>query len=116
MSLLGLLEPAAPPDPLDLLLATPTDRTLRDNLPEDITEEFVMAHAVAVDASGPVPSLQGATLAGWQELRRVLALAWSGRARRELPRVCIMGLPWINRERRRRIEALARQWPWDARP
>jgi hypothetical protein len=119
MNLLDLIEPPAapaPPDPLDLLLATPADRTVFDSLPDDISEEFVMGHVAAVDGSGPVPSLQGTTLACWHELRRVLSLAWSGRPRRDLPRVCTMSLPSINRERRRRVEALAQQWTWETRP
>ena len=119
MNLLDLIEPPptpAPPDPLELLLATPADHTVLDNLPETVTEEFVMGHIVAVDGSGPVPSLEGTTLACWRQVRATLALAWDGYPRRELPKVCTMGLPWISRERHRHIKALARQWPWEAQP
>jgi hypothetical protein len=103
-------------DPLNLLLATPADRTVLDNLPPGVTEAFVLGCIVAVDGSGPRDTLLGTTLARWDEVRRVLALAWGDRPRRELPEVCRMARPKLEREQRRRVEALAAQWPWEAQP
>ena len=102
-------------DPLNRLLATPADRTVLDNLPPDTSGEFLFAHLVALDGAGPVKALAGSTLERWGEVRRVLALAWGDRPRRELPQVCRMAAPLVDRERRGRVESLAARWPWEAR-
>ena len=64
-STVGLALRVAPRRAEDALLATPADQTVLSNLPPATGEEFLFAHILQPDASGPVPGLQGSTLERW---------------------------------------------------
>ncbi|MFO1073500.1 MAG: hypothetical protein U1E17_12675 [Geminicoccaceae bacterium] len=69
-STIGLALRVAPRSAEDALLATPADQTVLSNLPPATGEEFLFAHILQPDASGPVPGLQGSTLERWGAVKR----------------------------------------------
>lgn len=105
----GVSMPAAMLDAVDGLLAAPAARTVLDNLPGDVSEDFVLGHVVAVDGSGPAYALSGTTLARWGTVKRVIADAWHGKPACNRPAILGMKLPALDKARRQRIAKIARE-------
>lgn len=106
-STIGLALRVAPRRAEDALLATPAAQTVLSNLPPATGEEFLFAHILQPDASGPVPSLQGSTLERWGRVKKVLAEAWRGMPRPDRPAILSMRLPELDPKRRRLIARMA---------
>ena len=106
--------PTALAAPSNALLATPAHLLILASLPPGGVDEERRQLLVLADGSAPPPAIAGSMLEKWGSARRVLGELWRGVPVRHRPAALAMNLPPIDRRRRRKIEAIAKGWPWSA--